>query len=298
MLFIQVKGEQMSNDFEIKADEYLGKDGLIFCKHCNTPRTWISDDGAFKVRCLCKCQKSKQQELEKQRQAALAFEKIKSLKELSLLGRRYANSSFENLDMNRPQSFVKAVNRCKAYCNNWKIVKSQGYGMYIFGSVGTGKTELVACICNQLIQNLVPVIITNFLEISKKLRESYNREIETENQIIDKLAKIDLLVLDDIGSEKLFKNNGESFMQEKIYDIVNRRYINNMPTIFTSNYSIQQLIDERGLEIRTADRIAEMSNAVMKLDGSSYREIKILKEKKNESNSTNLYSGTNNKVEK
>ena len=112
------------------------------------------------------------------------------------------------------------------------------------------------------------------------MRESYNREIETENQIIDKLAKIDLLVLDDVGSEKLFKNNGESFMQEKIYDIINRRYINKMPTIFTSNYSIQQLIDERGLEIRTADRIAEMSNAVMKLDGTSYRETKILKEKK------------------
>lgn len=264
----------------LQSDEYLGEDNRVYCKSCNTPRSWISEDGEFKVRCLCKCQQEKQQKLEKKRQDMIHFEKIKSLKELSLLGRRYENSTFDKLDMNRPQSFVKAVKRCKAYCNNWKIVKSQGYGIYIFGNVGTGKTELVACICNQLIQNLVPVIITNFLEISKKLRESYNREIETENQIIDRLAKIDLLVLDDVGSEKLFKNNGESFMQEKIYDIVNRRYINKMPTIFTSNYSIQQLIDERGLEIRTADRIAEMSNAVMKLDGTSYRETKILKEKK------------------
>lgn len=270
----------MSNDFEIKADEYFGKDGLIFCKHCNTPRTWISDDGSFKVRCLCKCQKDKQQELEKQIQAALEFEKIKSLKELSLLGRRYTNSSFENLDMNRPQSFVKAVKRCKSYCDNWDLVKKQGYGIYLFGSVGTGKTELVACICNALVARLVPVIITNFLEISKKLRDSYNREVETENEIISRLAKVELLIIDDIGSEKLVKNNKESFMQEKIYDIVNRRYINKMPTIFTSNYSIQQLIDERGLEIRTADRIAEMSNAVMKLDGSSYRETKIIKEQK------------------
>lgn len=269
-----------NKDIVLQSDEYVAEDGKIYCINCKTPRVWISDDGEFKVRCLCKCQQEKQQKSERQREDIMYFENIKKLKELSLLGRRYESSTFENLDMNRPQSFIKAVKRCKSYCNNWGIVKKQGFGIYIFGEVGTGKTELVACICNQLIKNLVPVIITNFLEISKKLRESYNREIETEYQIIERLAKIDLLILDDVGSEKLFKNNGESFMQEKIYDIINRRYINKMPTIFTSNYSIQQLIDERGLEIRTADRIAEMSNAVMKLDGTSYRETKILKEKK------------------
>lgn len=267
-------------DIVLQADEYLGEDGRIYCKKCNTSREWISEDGEFKVRCLCRCQQEKQQELEKQRQDMIRLEKMKSLKEFSLLGRRYENSTFDNLDLNRPQAFTKAVRRSRAYCDNWKIVKSQGYGIYIFGPVGTGKTELVACICNELIQNLVPVIITNFLEVSKKLRDSYNLETETENQIIDKLAKIDLLILDDIGSEILKNKQRESFMQEKIYDIINRRYINKMPTVFTSNYSIQQLIDERGLEMRTADRIAEMSNAVMKLDGTSYRETKILKEKK------------------
>lgn len=269
-----------NQEIVLQSDEYLGEDSRVYCKNCNTPREWISEDGEFRVRCLCRCQQEKQQDLEKQRQDMIRLEKMKSLKEFSLLGRRYENSTFDNLDLNRPQAFTKAVRRSRAYCDNWQIVKSQGYGIYIFGPVGTGKTELVACICNELIKNLVPVIITNFLEVSKKLRDSYNLEVETENQIIDKLAKIDLLIIDDIGSEILKNKQRESFMQEKIYDIINRRYINKMPTIFTSNYSIQQLIDERGLEIRTADRMAEMSNAVMKLDGTSYRETKILKEKK------------------
>ena len=70
-------------------------------------------------------------------------------------------------------------------------------------------------------------------------------------------------------------------MQEKIYDIINRRYANKMPTIFTSNYSIQDLINDRGLEVKTADRIAEMSNAVIKLEGTSYRETML--RRKNES---------------
>ena len=52
-----------------------------------------------------------------------------------------------------------------------------------------------------------------------------------------------------------------------------------MPTIFTSNYSIQDLINDRGLEVKTADRIAEMSNAVIKLEGTSYRETMLRRKK-------------------
>lgn len=266
-------------DIKLQTDEYIGDDGKIYCKNCKTPRTWTSDDGEFNVRCLCKCQAEEEKRKEIERQKLLKLEKINELKQLSLLGRRYENSDFQKLDMKRPNSFQKAVKRCENYCKNWKIVRQAGLGMYIFGDVGTGKTELVACICNQLMKQLTPVILTNFLEISKKLRDTYNREIETENEIISKLAKVDLLVIDDIGSERLIKNGRESFMQEKIYDIINRRYANKMPTIFTSNYSIQDLINDRGLEVKTADRIAEMSNAVIKLEGTSYRETMLRRKK-------------------
>lgn len=268
-------------DMSLKDDEYLGEDGLIYCKNCNTRRSFKSPDGMFHTRCRCKCQEEAERYKNIKIQKAMHFEKAKELRHLSLLGKRYENSSFKNLDMNRPESFVKAVQRCKAFADNWNIVSKQGYGMYIFGDVGTGKTELTACIANRLINNLVPVVLTNFLEVSKELRDSYNRdEGETENAIISKLAKVDLLIIDDIGSEKLIKNNNkQSFMQEKIYDIINRRYINNMPTLFTSNYSIQDLINERGLDVKTADRIAEMSNRVIKLDGTSYREVMVRRKK-------------------
>ncbi len=258
---------------KLRFDEYE-KDGMIYCKQCHTQRVYVSEDKKFVVRCLCKCQseqREKEIELEKQKQQ---LEKVKRLKEMSLLGRKYKNSSFENLDLNRPESFLKAVKRCQAYCKAWTEINNKGYGLYLYGDVGTGKTELMACICNYLTEKFVPVIITNFLEISKKLRASYTNDIETENDIIERLAKVDLLILDDVGAEKLKKkDNTDSFMQEKIYDIINRRYINQMPTLFTSNYCIQDLLDERGFEERTIDRIAEMSNAVIKLDGDSYREI-------------------------
>ena len=48
----------------LKDDEYI-KDDKIFCKKCNTPRMFVSTDGVFRARCVCKCQK----EANEQRQA-------------------------------------------------------------------------------------------------------------------------------------------------------------------------------------------------------------------------------------
>lgn len=259
------------DNFILKDDEFLNE-GLIYCKKCFTPRICFSEDGEYSARCLCSCQAQKEKQKE-----ILAIEekkllKISEFKKNSLLGKRYENSQFESLDLNRPQSFLNAVKRCKKFCENWHIVKESGSGIYFFGSTGTGKTELTACIANNLISKFVPVLVTNFLEISKRLRDAYSKGDITECDIIQKLVDIDLLIIDDLGAEKIVKyGDKDSFMQEKIYDIINRRYINKMPTLFTSNYSIEQLMKERGIEQRTVDRISEMSTAVIKLEGASYR---------------------------
>ena len=91
------------------------------------------------------------------------------------------------------------------------------------------------------------------------------------------MADIDFLIIDDFGTEVLYKldRNGnreaDTWMQEKVYDVLNLRYNNQKATIFTSNYSINQLIKERGLSEKTADRISAMSSAIMKIEGASYR---------------------------
>lgn len=258
-------------DFEVKDDEIL-VDGQIYCKCCKTPRTVSDEYFGRTVRCLCKCkaeERDRQIELEKQRQT---FEKIKKMRNLSILGSKYENSSFENLDMNRPQVFLDAVTRCRNFCQNWQQIKNLGLGIYLHSEMpGTGKTELTACIANFLTQNLVPVIATNMLEISKKLRASYFNNSEFESEIIKQFTEVDLLILDDLGIEKLAKNGEDTFLQDRLYDIINRRYINKKPTLFTSNFSIKQLVTERGLWLRTADRIQEMSYAILKIECDSYR---------------------------
>ena len=265
---------------EPRKGEYL-KNGIIFCSKCHTQRSWTSPDGEMTVRCACKCMSEaydKSQE-DKQQQERLA--RLSELKRNSIIGARYENSTFEKLDLDRPISFQIAKVRCENFCKNWEEVKKLGLGMYLFGhDYGTGKTELTACIRNYLLERNVMVLVTNFLEISKRLRKAFATGEETEEDIIKKFAEVDLLVIDDIGTEKVIKGENETFMQERIYDILNRRYSNYKPTIFTSNYSIEELLHDRGLAQKTIDRINEMSSAVIELEGTSYRLKNLEKQQK------------------
>lgn len=262
-----------------REDEFF-KDGVIYCKTCKTARTVTSPDGQMIVRCACECMTKAYNEEVKRKEQARRMERLNFLKRNSLLGPRYINSSFNNLDLERPESFKIAVSRCQKYCLNWDKIYSKGLGIYIFGDTGTGKTKLTACICNYLLERNVTVLVTNFLEISKRLRAAFQSGQETEEQLIREFVDVDLLILDDIGTEKLMKGDSESFMQERIYDIINRRYVNFKPIIFSSNYSLQQLLNERGLMEKTVDRISAISSAVIHLDGSSYREVELRREEK------------------
>ena len=85
-------------------------------------------------------------------------------------------------------------------------------------------------------------------------------------------CSVDFLFIDDIGTERLRTNGEDSWIQEQIFDIINKRYNNQKPTVFSSNHSIRQLVEDRGLMEKTADRILEMSkDARIKLEGDSYR---------------------------
>lgn len=90
-------------------------------------------------------------------------------------------------------------------------------------------------------------------------------------EYIKKLATIDFLFIDDLGAERVQSKDGDLWLQEKMFDVVNKRYNAKRPTIFTSNYSLQELITKVGIHERTVDRIAEMSNAIIKIEGESYR---------------------------
>lgn len=251
----------------LNEDEEYIKDDIIYCKKCNTPRMCMGFNRM--VRCICECQaqaRDRELELSRQKEKQRIVDKIKRT---SLLGDKYKNVTFANTDKTNNE-FIKIFNRCEKYCEVAREVLDRGIGIYLFGNKGTGKSHLTACMANELMDNYYSVLYTNFSEISKYIRGTFGRTNETEYDFLERLTSIDFLFIDDFGTELVTKNNEDLWLQEKVFEVINKRYNNNKPIIFTSNYSLRQLIEERGLADKTIDRINEMCE-VMKLEGTSYR---------------------------
>lgn len=265
-------------DFRPREDEYE-YNGELYCKKCNTRRSlWLPFLQRWQ-RCICHCQKEKIELEERRLMQEQRLAELERLKDASLIGERYKNVSFENTCTSDNPSFNNAYTRCRNYCNVSQKVFMEGMGIYLYGDSGTGKTHLTACMANNLIEQCYQVLFTNFAEISKIIRSTFKKDSkETENDYINQLANIDFLFIDDLGTEIVQKNDEDTWLQEKIYDVINKRYNAKKPTIFTSNYSMKELITERGMMKKTVDRIMEMSTAILKIEGKSYRLKNRIKE--------------------
>ena len=263
----------------LKEDEYIGEDGIIYCKNCNTKRrTDFLVFGKY-MPVMCKC---KEEEYNKEQERNNQLEKqriVDKLKRTSLLGDKYKDATFENTDTLHNEDFKKIYTRCKNYCIASSKVLENGIGIYLFGNKGTGKSRITACMANELMNKYYTVLYTNFSEISKQIRETFNKSGESESDFLERLNSIDFLFIDDFGTEIVTKNGQDIWLQEKVFEVINKRYNNNKPIIFTSNYSLEQLIKERGIADKTVDRIMEICE-IMKLDGMSYRRNIMMKREK------------------
>ena len=252
---------------------YQGEDGLLYCSKCHTLRVTKEKIPLFEqhMPVQCECMREASQKARDEEEYKRKMSIINNLRSASLLGERYKDTTFENTDLSVGGDFVKAFNRCKRFCEVADASLEHGYGIYLYGASGTGKTHLTACICNELINQYRQCLFTNFFEISKLIKSTWKKENTKAETVINRICEIDFLFLDDLGTEVLKKNGEDNWLQEQVFDIINKRYNNRKPTIFSSNHSLNELITDRGMMEKTVDRIMEMSTAIIKISGESYR---------------------------
>ena len=269
--------EVLANKNRVQNTQNINQENLEICKICGEATQYLVNIPLMNKRFLahinCRCERKK---LEIQRENELKQEKlakIEKLKSLSLISKRYENVSFESTQTGHNASFDKAFERCKRYCENHQKVYENGNGIYLFGSKGSGKTHLTACIANELLKKCVPVLLTNLFEISKAVKSTFQNGFhESEQEFFERFEKVPFLIFDDLGVETFTKNYRDTWLQTLLFDLINRRYNAKKPMIFSSNYSLNDLVNLRGIADRTIDRISEMtSGAVFKFDGESMR---------------------------
>jgi DNA replication protein DnaC len=120
---------------------------------------------------------------------------------------------------------------------------------------------------NELIRKQEPALFVTVPELLDNLREVYMIPGRDIDEWMDTVKNANLLVLDDLGAEK-----PTPWVQERIFVIVNHRYREALPTIFTSNIGPKDLAAQLGE--RTASRIVAMTEGI-ELEGDDYREAEV-----------------------
>ena len=261
-----------SDEITLRDDEYLGDDGLPYCKNCKTTRVFVSADKSFTVRCSCKCQSEAEEQRRKEEARQKALEAFNSRRNLSMLGARYRNIRLENATITENNKDVYA--RCSRYVEHAKEMRKNNIGLYIYGDNSSGKTYLTACICNELLWQGYRCIYTNLATILSEIRSSYDGQGMGECELLNRLQAYDFAFIDDLGKEFIgreFNASSSKWAEEKLFEVINARYNAQKPTIFSSNYEISALASELRLDKAIIERINEMATRVLKLDGDDFR---------------------------
>lgn len=124
-------------------------------------------------------------------------------------------------------SLENAYNQAKNFAEN-----RQGW-LVLMGRYGCGKTHLAAAIANAAIEKGASTLFLTVPDLLDWLRYSYSGADLSFEERFEEIRETPMLILDDFGTQ-----NATPWAQEKIFQIMNHRYINQLPTVITSNLSL------------------------------------------------------------
>ena len=218
---------------EHKADELARAEREIaICEKCiglpcargDTARPFIHIEEGFdkKRRAvirygLCKYQKAQN----KMKRLDKAFKAAK-------IPPQYRDKTFSDYKVTADNS--TAVKAAKNFLQN-----QQG-GLFFFGNPGTGKTFLASIVTQEFLKSNKSVIFGDVPTLLEVLRGSFDDKNTKITDLMDDLSTVDLLVLDDLGTEI-----PTEWAVERIYSIINQRYNAEKPVIVTSNLELGKL---------------------------------------------------------
>jgi DNA replication protein DnaC len=169
----------------------------------------------------------------------------------SAIPRKYRSVSFDAPPVsNLPAAAVGEIRR---YADNLEENLEAGRGAWLFGDVGTGKTSLAMLVSKSALEAGHTVAIYSVPRLLAEIRRTYDSNPGETSYLdfVDRLVGVDLLHLDDLGTEKR-----SDWVLEQLYSIVNERYEATRAILVTSNLGEHELRDQIGE--RTVSRLIEI----------------------------------------
>lgn len=123
-----------------------------------------------------------------------------------------------------------------AFNHSQQYARSLNGWLLLQGGYGCGKTHLAAAIANFAVDLGVPTLFITVPDLLDTLRFAYSDPDDTFENRFEEIRRSKLLIMDDFGTQ-----NATAWAQEKLFQIINYRYINRHPLVVTTNLMLEQI---------------------------------------------------------
>jgi DNA replication protein DnaC len=167
----------------------------------------------------------------------------------AVIPRRYRDVSFDRPPVTDIDPAIVAATRRFAATIDDQL--DAGRGLWFMGPAGTGKTTLAMLVSKAALEAGRTAAIYSLPRLLNEIRHTFDAG-GSHNELLDRLARVDLLHIDDVGAER--RND---WVLEELYLIVNARYEDERSVLLTTNCLDRDELCQQ-INARTVSRLTEM----------------------------------------
>lgn len=174
----------------------------------------------------------------------------------------------DRFELADPDSPFEALQECRSFVATFADQRKgrQGRGMILYGPVGRGKTFLAGCVCNALLDEGWRCLMTS----TRRIRGDIERSYGSQNDVVERLCRNDLVVLDD-----LFRDRDTEAGRETVFTVVDALYKMRVPVIVTTNMRSESLTFPSDADQPVVERLKERCHRIA-VEGPNKRQSRAL----------------------
>lgn len=167
--------------------------------------------------------------------------------------------TFEN-STEKNKHNLAVYKQAEKFCND-----GQG-NLLLTGNTGSGKTYLLTACVNNVIRQNKSVLFTTAYTLNSMCLDAHLSDYKTSQSILDTLTDVEVLAIDDLGTEIAYKN----VTAEYLFVIINERIARRRQTFISTNLTLAELRDR--YDERLFSRLVNQSTTlVAQLEGADKR---------------------------
>ncbi|MFB9770647.1 primosomal protein DnaI [Lactiplantibacillus modestisalitolerans] len=137
-------------------------------------------------------------------------------------------------DDNRAAALMSALDFIDAYT---QAPKRFHRGLYLYGSFGVGKTYLLGAMANALAAKGFQTTLIHFPSFAVEMKRAISNNTSADK--VDAIKRAPILMIDDIGAD-----SSSTWIRDDVLGVIlEYRMQEELPTCFSSNFSMQELQD-------------------------------------------------------